>query len=147
MNFSWGYKITLLYSTFAAFIFVMVYKSSTLSTELVREDYYQAEITYQDRIQQMQNSRDLAEPVKIKYRAADDQLSADMPDLGSAITGKVLVYRPSDSKLDKTIALDLASGDDWQMSTAGMASGLWRVEMEWSANGKDYFNDEVVILK
>lgn len=147
MNFSWGYKITLLYSTFAAFIFVMVYKSSTLNTELVRDDYYQAEITYQDRIEEMRNSRDLEQPVTIKYKAADDKLIADMPELGTTISGKVLVYRPSDSKLDKTIKLDLASGDDWQMSTAGMASGLWRVEMEWSANGKNYYNNEVVILK
>lgn len=147
MNLSWGYKITLLYSSFAAFIFVMVYKSSTLSTELVREDYYQAEITYQDRIEQMRNSRELAEPVKISYKAADDKIVAYMPETGSRMNGKVLVYRPSDSKMDRTLELDLASGDDWQMSTVGMASGLWRVEMEWSANGKDYYNNEVVILK
>ena len=147
MNFSWGYKITLLYSTFAAFIFVMVYKSSQLNTELVREDYYQAEITYQDRLEQMQNSRDLAEPVKIRYKAADDKLVADMPALGTDISGKVLVYRPSDSKMDKTIELALADGADWEMSTMGMASGLWRVEMEWTANGKDYYENEVVILK
>lgn len=147
MNLSWGYKITLLYTSFAAFIFVMVYKSSTLSTELVREDYYQAEITYQDRIEEMRNSRALTDPVTIKYKAAEDKIVVDMPEMGTAITGKVLLYRPSDSKMDKTMPLDIADGSNWQMSTQGLASGLWRVEMEWTANGKNYYNNEVVILK
>lgn len=147
MNISWGYKITLLYSSFAAFIFIMVYKSSFLKTELVHDNYYQAEIHYQDRIDQMRNSRALAEPVTVKYIAAEDRIAVDMPDLGVDMNGTFMLYRPSDSKMDKTLAIALKPGEDFQASTAGLASGLWRVEIEWEAAGTPYYNEEVVILK
>lgn len=147
MRISWGIKVTILYCSFAAFLFTMLFMARNRKTDLVTENYYEAEINYQERIDRQHNSKKLSEPVVIGYKAATKSIVADMPDLGAPITGTALIYRPSDAALDRTVEVNLQPGGDFAYNTAGMLRGLWRMELTWSSNGVDYYNEEVIIIQ
>lgn len=146
MNISWGYKITALYSSFALFIFIMVYKSSTLNTELVTKDYYAAEIAYQQRIDATRNSKALKQQVAIKYVADGQQVVVDFPEVGNNITGSALLFRPASAADDRKLAVKVADGEALAIPAADLAKGLWRLELAWQAGGTDYYNEEVIVI-
>lgn len=146
MKISWGYKIAILYCSFAAFIAVMVVKASTLNDDLVTKDYYEAEIKYQQRIEQIKKSKSLKEPVVIKYEASDALISIDFPELNSPIEGSALLFRPSDAKQDKVLALNVEANGDYSIPAKGLEKGLWRLEVEWNANGISYYDEEVLFI-
>lgn len=147
MNISWGIKVTALYSGFAIFLFTMLFMARNRKSDLVTENYYQVEINYQQRIDQQHNSRSLAEPVVIGYKAASKSIVADMPDLGAPISGTALIYRPSDASLDLTVDVNLQPGNDFVYNAADLQTGLWRMELTWNSNGVDYYNEEVIIIQ
>lgn len=146
MTISWGYKITALYSVFALFIFVMVYKASKLNTELVTKDYYTTQINYQQRIDATRNSHALKEQVGIKYLAETKQVVVDFPMMGSAITGSALLFRPSSAADDVVVPVAVADGARLAIPAGALAKGLWRLEVQWQANQQDYYNEEVIII-
>lgn len=146
MRISWGYKIAILYCSFAVFIAVMVVKSSTLHDDLVTKDYYDAEIKYQQRIEQIKKSKALSEPVVIKFEANESRISVDFPDLNTPIEGTALLFRPSDAKQDKLYTLDIAANGDYYIPATGLEKGLWRLEVDWTTKGISYYNEEVLFI-
>ena len=146
MRISWGYKIAILYCSFAVFIAVMVVKSSTLNDDLVTKDYYDAEIKYQQRIGQIKKSKAVKEPVVIKYEASPSLISVDFPEMNAPIEGSALLFRPSDAKQDKLFKLNIDVNGDYSIPTKGLEKGLWRLEVEWNANGTSYYDEEVLFI-
>ena len=146
MKISWGYKIAILYCSFAAFIAVMVVKASTLNDDLVTKDYYEAEMKYQQRIDQIKKSKALSEPVVIKYEASTSLISVDFPEMNTPIEGSALLFRPSDAKQDKLLKLNIEANSDYSIPAKGLEKGLWRLEVEWNANGTTYYDEEVLFI-
>ncbi|MCB9190933.1 MAG: FixH family protein [Flavobacteriales bacterium] len=52
----WGTRITLFYGSFVAFMLFMVVMAVQQDFDLVADNYYEQEIAYQDRIDQMNNA-------------------------------------------------------------------------------------------
>lgn len=146
MRISWGYKIVILYCSFAAFIAVMVVKASTLNDDLVTKNYYEAEMNYQQRIEQIKKSKALKEPVVIKYEASKSLISVDFPEINAPIEGSALLFRPSDAKQDKLFKLNIAANGDYTIPAKGLEKGLWRLEVEWKSNCTAYYNEEVLFI-
>ena len=65
MNFNWGYKILFVYILFVSGIMFLVFQSSKQKIDLVTEDYYEQEIKYQERIEQMKRANALSEKVRV----------------------------------------------------------------------------------
>lgn len=53
---SWGYRIMLLFTGFAALMITLVYKATHTKYELVSKDYYADELRYQEKIDGMNNA-------------------------------------------------------------------------------------------
>ena len=62
---NWGYKILMVYILFVAGIMVMVFMSSTQNTDLVTTDYYEKELVYQQKIDQISRTSALSAKVAI----------------------------------------------------------------------------------
>lgn len=136
----------ILYCSFALFIAIMVVKASSLHLDLVDENYYDAEMKYQQRIEQSRKSNALHVPVTIKYVASDAHINIDFPDLNATITGSALLFRPSDAKQDKLMQLNIKPNTDFYIATTNLEKGLWRLEVEWNAKGETYYNEQVLYI-
>ncbi len=131
-------------STMAAWVVVAVRQDP----DLVRSDYYEHEIRYQNQIDRMNRTAAMHGQVSIAYEAATRQIALRLPaaHLAQQPVGHVQLYRPSDARLDFEVPLALDEDGSQKVSAAKLRAGLWKVRILWTAGGQDYFYDQSVFL-
>jgi len=137
----WPKFIIAAFIFFALFIGYMVRQAMQTDVDLVSKDYYKKEIAYQQHINQVAETNKLTGEVTIVQAAAADQLSIVFPEIfvPKSVTGTVHFFRPSDAKLDFELPVQLNLDRQQHISTARLTRGLWRVQINWQAAGKNYF--------
>jgi FixH len=144
MKFNWGTGIALVYATFALGMVGVVFASRKHDPGLVQKDYYALDLNYQNRLEGKQNTAVLpAPPVAIFDRAANT-LSVKLPAGMESADGAAKFFRSTTTRDD--FSTSFKNGAPIQVSTEKMASGRWHIEMEWSANGKQYFWETAVAI-
>ena len=105
---NWGKRIAIGYGAFVVFILALVVMAFQQDFDLVADDYYEQEIAYQERIDQMTEAKDDGQSVRISKKDSSYELT-----FSSAVTDvKVHFFRPSDDTKDVLLeeARMLASG-------------------------------------
>jgi nitrogen fixation protein FixH len=135
---NWGHKLTIVFVLFAAGILTLVTKSMQTKVDMVSNDYYADELKYQQVIDGRKASAQLSAPVRITRD--NEQIALLFPPemQQRTLTGKVLFYRPSDSRLD--VAVTLHNGS-FSVPETRFRKGHYNVQMEWEADGKQYFQE------
>lgn len=145
MRISWGYKIFIAYTTFAAGILFLAYKASQQNFDLVTENYYDAELKYQAVIDEKTNASLLSEPPKISHTV--NSLSVQLPrEFASRdVKGEIYLYRPSDATKDIRKNFETGRGF-YELQLGSNLSGSYDVKLTWEANGKRFFNEQRIFF-
>lgn len=143
---SWGWRIAFLYSGFVLLILTFVVASTKQDFHLVTEDYYTAEVMYQQQIDRQRNARALPDPLHIRYESRAQRVVIDYPDDQADATGQVLLYRPSNSGMDRHFEVAPDHELQQRLSTEGLMPGLWKVQVTWQYGGQEYYGEQVVVL-
>jgi hypothetical protein len=141
MKITWGHKIFIAYTTFAAGILFLAYKANQQSFDLVTDNYYAEELKYQDVIDQKGNVSLLSEPLKISQTV--NSLSIQLPKefAGKNVEGQIYLYRPSDATKD--VRKNFATEDGfYRMNLNSDLSGAYELKLSWQANGKKYYEEQ-----
>ncbi len=133
---------------FIAGTVTLVVLSARNDVELVRADYYEQELRFQEQITRRERTQALSEPVRIAYDAAQRRLTLALPAAHAAAQaqGEIQLYRPSAAGLDRRVPLQLDAQGRQTLDTATLRDGLWRVRVTWRAGGEDFTFDEKVIV-
>lgn len=107
---------------------------------LVTQNYYEEEIKYQDKIDQMVNANSL----DYKVMVYDSQLKKVDLKLPVGSKGTLHFFRPSDARLDQKITFDVINLNTNGFDLTSLKPGYWRVKLTWSENGVDYFHEEKI---
>jgi hypothetical protein len=141
---NWGKSIVLVFIVFAGFIGTMVVQMSREHIDLVRDDYYQDEIAYQQHIDRVANARRFDPATYINYRSASRQIEVMMPD--SLKEGTLKLYRPADSQQDDQQVLSPGMPALIAVSMKNKPGGLWRAQLSWSDGKREYYTERELIL-
>ena len=142
---NWGYRIVLAFVLFAGFTFFLVYKSFKERIDLVSENYYEEELKYQDKIDKKSNTANLKEDVEIKV---DKDIEVRFPaEIKQPITGKILFFRPSDSRLDYRLEISPDSTGVQRVARNKLSQGYYTVMIEWKAGNEEYYSEKTINLK
>ena len=143
---NWGHKITLIYSLFVVLVATMIticVKQDDI--HLVSKDYYKEEIAYQGQIEKLTNTRNLGQPVRLRYaEAGTAQLS--LPASQATAQGQILLFRPADARQDVKIPLHLDPAGNQNIPLTNLAKGLWKVKITWQLSGKDYLSEQTLVV-
>lgn len=140
---NWGHKIAISFVLFATFILYMVVVAFQQDIDLVAEDYYAQEIAFQSKMQQKANLSDLG--MRTKMAIGADQIVIEFP---SALTsGEIHFYHPSRAVFDKKYPVKLDKSNRQVIDRSELVLGSYRVRFTWTANGKEYFQQENVYLR
>jgi hypothetical protein len=142
---SWGYKIAAVYTTFVVLMLVMVFAAVRQDYHLVTKEYYAEELQYGARMEQIRNAQSLAEKVKVRYLSPAQEVELLFPAELASARGQLHFYRPSDAARDERMPLALEDGRQ-AVSVKQLQRGLWRLQLSWEADGKQYFQEEVLVL-
>jgi hypothetical protein len=145
MKFNWGTKIAILYIGFIGLIIFMVVKSFGEKYDLVTEDYYAKEIAYQSQIDSRQRAESLDRNLRVEQ--SKESLSIVFPhEDGTQITGTVNCFRPSNQSLDFEEKVD-GTKNVFSIDKDRFKAGKYRVKVNWKADGKDFFTEEIVVIR
>lgn len=139
---NWGTKITIGLLTFMTFIVVLgVLMFRSNDDALVDTDYYEKGINYNEVYNKKQNVKNhLATPeisvvnniIVIKFIHTAD--------------GTAKLIRTADKRMDKTLVLATDSLHQFHIPITDVASGLWKLQLDWKNNGKAYLYEKEVML-
>lgn len=146
MKISWGWNIVALYSGFVILMLFMVYKTTTEEFHMVKEDYYGAELQHNAHLQKIRNVQELGEAIQMSYQAQEQEVAIQFPTDMQQIEGTAKLYRPSNSRLDVSIDLALNSQNQHILSTQPYPKGKWIIQIDWTANGKEYYFEKTLVL-
>ncbi len=147
MKINWGTGLVIgmvLFIAFIMFFVVQIMTDKQYDYDLVTEDYYQKELVYQKELDATENNNSLAVNISGGRSASGWELTFPEEVDGSPISGKVLMYRPSNKKLDFELPIAL---DQRKMTIpdARLVPGRWNVIVSWNYQGEDYlYKDEIV---
>jgi hypothetical protein len=144
---SWGVKITMLYAGFVLFIATMVSMSISQKVDLVSKDYYEQELQFQDRINQMDRTKAMSE--QLSWQVQNEDLVLDFPDQfkGQQTSGKVFFFRPSDAVLDKSMKIQADTLTTKSISIKTLKKGLYKIQINWEVENIQYYNEGFIQIK
>ncbi len=143
---NWGWKIALVYIGFAVMTVTFVVIGSMQKVNLVEEDYYEKEITYQEQIDKLKNAVDAQEVFGISYNPATYKLTLQYSGK-PVINGKIHLFRPSDADKDMFVELKLDPNGQQQLNTKPLLKGLWVVKVDWESGGKGYYKSQQIDIQ
>ncbi len=141
---NWGKSIVLVFIAFAGFIGTMVYLMTRERIDLVRDDYYQDEIAYQQHIDRVNRTSTNKALFAMTYQSDQQQVSFVLPD--SLQKATITFYRPADRLADFNVEVASPNPVRKTVSTAKMAKGYWRVQLAWSDGRRDYYKENDLFI-
>lgn len=142
---NWGKWIVAAFIAFAVFIFSLVTIAMRQDVPLVTKEYYYEEIHFQDQIDRKQRAAELAIQPDISING-EGRLLVTYPEFNKLTSGQVTLFRPSDDSLDQTFDLIATNDDSQTYRLKSVKKGLYRAQMRWTMDGKEYYIEKVIVL-
>ena len=147
MKINWGTGIIIAFILFISFIMYFVINmnlNKKYDHDLVTEDYYGEELLHQNEIDKVDNAKELKE--NVSWKKTDDGILISFPkDLDyTNITGNVILYRPSNKKVDFEIPISL-SDHYLLIPKTSLLNGRWNIKVDWKYDGKSYLYKESIV--
>ena len=145
----WPYGIAIISGAFVVFILVFAGIATRNSFDLVGQDYYRRAETHQQQIDKVARSASLTSNIKINYLHDDRRLVLVFPNTHhpDSISGKIRLYRPSNSRWDRTYIVDLTT--DWSqfIPVDSLIPGLWRIKIDWNDNNDAFYYETPLVIQ
>ena len=150
MKINWGTGIVIALVFFISFIMFFVLRMTLderSNHELVREDYYKAELGFQDEINAQNNA--LKNKVNLGIQKNAEGILIKFPEKLNLkdIKGTVSLYRPSNKGLDFELPISL-SHSHLLIPDNRLLDGRWDIKVFWEYQGEAYlFKDKITYNK
>ncbi|MBK7978576.1 MAG: FixH family protein [Ignavibacteriae bacterium] len=147
MKVSWGVGITVSIIVFMLISVMFIYIAFNQDVNLVRDDYYEAEVKYNETMEKVKRTSALVDKLKISVIENNIQLQFPKISKSENINGNILLYRPSERNKDLSITIRPDSNYLQTINTANMLSGMWKVKVDWTADSISYLNDDIIMVQ
>ena len=143
----WPTAIIAFFIVFATFIAIYLTWAFRQNQDLVSENYYENEVRFQQQLDRVKRTQSLATQTAVTFDAVRKSIRVTLPTgQAQSASGRIRLYRPSNAKLDHDVPMALNADGAQTVDATALAAGLWKVRVEWSANGQDYFFDQPVVV-
>jgi hypothetical protein len=144
MKINWGIFAFSLFGVFVVFMLGMVYFATKQNNELVTENYYEKELEFKEVLKKKEQSSKLLET--ITFNTDETYLNLQFPkEIVGKITGEIVFYKPSNQTADKTVPLNVENNLQ-QFKLTDFEKGMYRVKVDWKANGNEFYNELDVVI-
>jgi hypothetical protein len=144
----WPVGIIVACALFVAGTAGLIVMACAQKNDLVRPDYYEQELRFQNQIDRTERTRRVAGQASVAYDTARQCITVSLPPehAGQPVWGSVELYRPSAAKMDRAVKLEPDAQGVQRLDATGLAPGLWRVRVSWTVEKEDYYLEQKVIV-
>ena len=145
MKFNWGHKILIVYLVFVGGILLLAFKSSQQKFDLVQQDYYGAELKYQEVIDATKHATELG--VELNTAVRGSFLHIILPPIfqKSETIGEVKLYCIADEKGDMTKQIKSMNGQ-FALEMLTTMKGNYTLKLTMQNKGVDYYFEKKIML-
>src|SRR5688572_2127856 len=145
----WPLGIVAAFVSFIAGTIALIVIACTHKTDLITADYYADELKFQGRLDQLNRTAQHSEQVVVSFDATRQSIVLALPPatVNAQTTGRIQLYRPSATDRDVVVRLELDAAGSQVIDAATLLPGLWKVRVQWTAQGQDYFADKNIVVK
>ncbi len=144
---NWGYRVAILYISFAGLIIFLVTKSFRVDVDLVAPDYYAQEVKYNGKMESIERNNNLSTPTMIYCDNEGIRVEFPSDFETSGITGSINIFRPSDKSLDFTIDIAPVEGNLQIIPPSDLAKGMYRVKVDYQYENESYYTEKQVVVR
>jgi hypothetical protein len=146
IKFNWGTGVFLSIVVFMIITIILTIIFMNVKVDLVTNNYYEKTLTYQNQIDTYKRTAELKERVSFNY--ADNKINILFPGsfLQRMNEGKLYFYRPSDSRKDFTIPIQLNHSGSQIFNANKIEKGYWKVEIQWIMNNENYLMEKSIFI-
>lgn len=138
---NWGKGLALALLAFAGMMAWFVMKAIQNPVPLVTEDYYGAELKFQERIDQSARSAALSAPVTMDLQRGRIDLRFPPELEGERITGTLTLLRLNDPSADRQLSIATDSAR-FTSTDVVLVAGRYNASLEWEWDGVKYFTED-----
>ena len=145
MKINWGHSIIIVYVIFVGGILLLAYKSSQQKFDLVKNDYYGAELKYQEVIDATQRAVNLGEALQVERNGP--LLHVILPTNLQTNVSKVALemYCIADEKGDMKKEILVQKGV-FDIELLSSMKGNYTLKLSVDNNGVNYYFEKKLIL-
>ena len=143
---NWGTRIAVLYIAFVGLIVIMVIMSIHQKIDLVSEDYYDKELVFQDKINEMKNAETLEGKITHIITQTDVELQFQQEFKSKKITGEILFFRPSDASKDFKTDVALNADAHQKISLKNLSKGMYKMQISYKDAQTPYFTEQTIVI-
>jgi nitrogen fixation protein FixH len=144
----WPIAITVFFIIAFSGLIAFIVFATTQHVDLVRSDYYEEEVRFQEQLDRVNRTRQIAGQVTVAYDSVQQCITVHLPAAQAAgASGHIHLYRPSDARLDQELPLQLTAEGSQRVPARQLRSGLWKVRVQWSVGGQEYYYDDAVVIR
>ena len=144
---NWGVGITIVIIVFTLAGLSFIYFAFHQDVNLVKKDYYQDEIKYQDRIEEIERTAKLKTNLEIKIINGNIVFNFPPNIDNKTLKGDILLYRPSDRKYDISFPISIDSLNIQSIPIGDMVSGMWKVQVKWQLDTLSYYTEKIIMVQ
>jgi hypothetical protein len=141
----WPYAIVAFFALAITGVAAFITFAMRHSMDLVRTDYYEHEIRFQEQIDRVARTRALGSAASITHDPAGEILHVHLPASHASAAARLRLYRPSDASLDRACEFQLGADGAHSLALKNLAPGIWRAQLSWLAHGQEYYLDREFI--
>lgn len=145
-RFNWGTGIFIFLVLFFIAIFSFVYFAFNQNTDLVEDDYYPKELSYQQQIEKRRNLKELGEEIRLIQNNKELYFSFPASQKHDDIEGEIYIYRPSDASSDMKFKIELDSTNSQTIKAENLLKGKYIVKTDWTYQNKSFYQELIIIL-
>jgi hypothetical protein len=139
----WPYSIIGFFAIAITGVAAFISFAMRQNVDLVRPDYYDHEMRFQEHIERLARTRALGSQVTVDYNAKTEALQLRVPH---AATGRLKLYRPSNAALDREYEVRLEGVASHNIEAKDLQPGVWRAQLSWTANALEYYLESEFIV-
>ena len=145
MKLNWGHKILVVYLIFVGGILFLAIKSSQQKFDLVHQDYYGAELKYQEVINATRHASELGADLGVLVRGSYLHITLPPTFQKSETQGEAHLYCIADEKGDMTKQIKSNNGE-LVLELLTRMKGNYTLKLTIQNKGVDYYFEKKIML-
>lgn len=145
MKLNWGHKILIVYLIFVGGILLLAFKSSQQKFDLVQQDYYGAELKYQEVINATKHASELGADLNAEVRGSFLHITLPEGLQKMEATGEVQLYCIADEKRDMKKQISISNGA-FDLELLSNMKGNYTLKLRVQQKGVGYYFEKKIML-
>ena len=116
------------------------------NVDLVRDNYYEKGIKYQDQIDMNKNSAEFSDKIKTELKDSGLLIEYSGDLLKGNFSGEIKFYRSSDAKKDFKVNIETDEKGIQLIPVMNLDKGLWKVQFSFRKDNKNYFLEKSIFI-